>query len=193
MVTVEFGGTEVPAPGLVLHTVPAEKPAESELEQGTAVTRNPSFLSCVVASAWLRPTTPGTLVPPPDTTIVTVLPLATWAPPWGFCRITVPACAVEFGSFLALTSKPALSSCVVAAVADSPSTDGTVTLPAPVETSSVTVLFFATWVPADGLVLITSFLGTVVEGARVTRGIRCAFTMSCCALASGSPTTLGTA
>ena len=104
-----------------------------------------------------------------------------------------PEGCAELGALFSLTTKPRFCSWVMAAAAVSPTTLGTVTFPVPLETTSVTVLFLGTWVPADGLVLITSFLGTVVEGACVTRGIRCALTMSCCALASGSPTTLGTA
>ena len=76
---------------------------------------------CVVASAWLSPTTPGTLVPPPETKIVTVLPLAASVPAAGFCRATVLACGASSSALAcSLTVKPLSWSALVAVCSSLP-------------------------------------------------------------------------
>ncbi len=113
-------------------------------------------------------------------------------PPAGLCRTTWPEGAVEFGADFGSTTKPAACSWLVAVLWLSPTTLGTATFAAPVETNSLTVLFFATVVPNGGLVLITSPLGTVLEGWVTTWETRCAFAMSACAVFRGRLATFGT-
>ena len=88
-------------------------------------------------------------MPPPDTQMVTVLPGSSCVPPAGDCFTTVPAGLVEFASVLVTTWK--FCSWFWAVVSDSPTTDGILTLPGPLETFSVTTLFGATLVPNCGL------------------------------------------
>ena len=104
IVTEEPGASTVPAFGLILNTVPGVKP--SGAVSIWVFTVNPSFSSCCVASACDSPTTPGTLVPPPETKIVITLPLATLELAAGSCRTTWFCGAVELGADFSLTWKP---------------------------------------------------------------------------------------
>ena len=66
--------------------------------------------------------------------MVTVWPGATAVPAGGFSLVTVPCCAVEFGSVWTLTLRLAFSSLVVAALWFRFTTLGTATVPTPPDT-----------------------------------------------------------
>src|ERR1700733_207107 len=176
MVTVEPGVSTVPGEGLVCHTVPGLKSSPLGGFCFTGFTWKPSFSSCEVASAWDSPTTPGTLVPPPETKMVTVLPLASFVFGAGFCRTTVPCGCVELGAVFGTTMNPSPSRVLVAVSEFSPVTSGTETNAAPVDTNRSTLLFLAPFVPNGGLVLITSPLATVLEALLTAFGSRPAAT-----------------
>jgi len=81
----------------------------------------------------------------------------------------------------------------VAAVCVWPTTFGTATGAAPVETYSVTTVFAGTLLPSGGLDLITSPLLTLAFACWMTVERRCAAEICACACATGSPFTSGTA
>src|SRR6185295_7122097 len=83
---------------------------------------------------------------------------------------------------------------VVAAACVRPTTLGTATCGGPLETTSVTALPGATWVPAIGDWLITESFGTVVLVAVVTvPSVKFAPVIALVAAACVRPTTFGTA
>src|SRR5579862_137542 len=119
-----------------------------------------------------RPTTFGTLALP-ETKIVTLDPGATLVPPTGLWFTTVPDGWVDVGSVLTTTWKPSFCSTDWAEFSCLPSTLGTVTGAAPVETYSVTVVFAATTLPSAGLDLMTRPLATLELGWLISAGTRC--------------------
>src|SRR5580658_2944263 len=119
-----------------------------------------------------RPTTFGTLALP-DTKMVTFDPGAMLVPPTGVWFTTVPDGSVDVVSVLTMTWKPSFCSTVWAAFSCLPSTLGTVTGAAPVETYSVTTVFAATTLPSAGLDLMTRPLATPELGWKARLGTRC--------------------
>jgi len=96
--------------------------------------------------------------------MVTVEPAAILAGGAGLWLITWPIGADEVGSGLALTWKPAFCRVDIAAVSCWPTTLGTATGAAPVDTYNVTTVFAETLLPSAGLDLITRPLVTLELG-----------------------------
>ena len=103
----------------------------------------------------------GSAVRPLQVVRVTVEPGGA-VPPLGLWLTTVPEAAVEVGSVLTETWKPLPSRVFWAAVSCWPTTYGTETGAAPVDTYSVTRVFAATLLPCGGLELITRPLPTLL-------------------------------
>src|ERR1700730_15529772 len=156
MVTVEPFAA-VPLPGTWLKTCPLvywDGP-----DPCWALTWKPAWVRIWLAVAWESPMTEGTETAPPETVMVTVEPGG--AVPWlGLWAVTWPSGADEVGSFFTAVLKPAFCSADAAAVSCWPTTFGTLTGAAPVETYSVTTVFAGTLLPSWGLDLITSPLVT---------------------------------
>ena len=92
------------------------------------------------------PITEGTGTAPPETVIVTVEPGGA-VPPLGLWLTTVPEGWVDVGSDLTETLNPLACSAAAAVLSCWPTTLGTATGAAPVETYSVTRVFAATLLP----------------------------------------------
>ena len=110
-------------------------------------------------------------------------------PPLGLWLITVPDGCVEVGSGLTETWKPLAWSSFWATVSCWPTTEGTATGAAPVETYSVTRVFAATLLPCAGLESITQPFWTLLLGSSTTTERRFWAAISCLATATGSART----
>src|SRR5262249_1715848 len=135
----------------------------------------------------------GTRFPFGGTKIVTVLPTLALVPAGGSCLATVLGGAVELLAVWVLTRNPAAFSLAVASLTESCLTLGTCTFFGPVDTTRTTWVPAGTTFPLGGVVLITMPVGTVALGCFCTVYFSPAAVISCCALASGSPVTCGTA
>src|SRR3954447_20223339 len=92
------------------------------------------------------------------------------------------------------TERPTLVIAVDAAACVRPTTFGTVTCGGPDDTTSATALPVATWVPAEGVWLITDPTGTIVlDTVVMAPAVRPAVVIAVVAPACVRPTTLGTA
>ena len=120
-------------------------------------------------------------------------PGCTMAPPPGLWFTTVPAGWVDVVSCCVDTLKPAFCSSVSAADCCLPSTLGTLTLPGPDETYSVTRVSAGTLLPSGGFDLITKPSLMLAFGWLMTVERRCWALICACAVATGSPFTSGTA
>src|SRR5580704_13485064 len=189
MVTVEPFAA-LPLPGTWLKTVPLGYWAGPD--PCWTLTWKPAWVRIWLAVAWESPTTDGTVTAPPETVMITVDPGG--AVPWlGLWAVTWPSGADEVGSFLTWALKPAVCSADSAAVSDWPTTFGTATGAAPLETNKVTTVFAGTLLPSGGLELITRPCLTPDEAWSTTVERRCWAWICCCACATGSPFTSGTA
>ena len=161
-------------------TVPTVRPAEVRVDAAA---------DCVV------PTTFGTVTgcTPSDTTRFTALPGATCAPADGDWLITWPAGTVLlYCSLTVPTVRPATASVSSATERWSPTTSGTDTSSAPIETVSATGLPSGTSVLAAGVWSITSSAGTVLLYAYETRTEKPELPSVVVAFASVWPVTSGT-
>src|SRR5215475_6711566 len=101
----------------------------------------------------------------------TELPFSTTLPAAGSWPVTVSTGLLD-GTGYAFGLSPALTSALIAASRFWPITLGTATVGGPFETTSWTVWFFCTFVPASGLWLMTVPLGTSVLDWWETLGTR---------------------
>src|SRR5437660_12404361 len=154
---------------------------------------NPASPSLAIATSTFNPITEGTMDPPGDTKIVTVLPNLAFEPAGGSCLTTVLGGAFVLVEVCWLTWNPAARSVAVACVTDSCLTGGTVTCFGPLDTTRTTWLPAGTTFPFGGLVLITMFLGVVALGCFCTVYFSPAAVISCSAWVSVCPFTCGTA
>src|SRR5580704_6758654 len=148
----------VPLAGTWLKTVPLAYWAGPD--PCWTLTWKPAVVRTWVAVCWDSPTTDGTVTAPPEAVMVTVEPGGA-VPPFGLWLVTWPVGADEVGSELALTWKPRACNADWAAASCWPTTFGTATGAAPVETYSVTSVFAGTLLPSCGLDLITRPLLTL--------------------------------
>jgi len=192
--TAEPELTLVPALGLSLITLPDA--TVELLAVVTVPTTSPAPVMAVVAAAWVSPTTLGTetCAVPVETTRLTAEPELTLVPALGLSLITLPDATVELLCWVTVpTASPAPVMAVVAAAWVSPTTLGTETCAAPVETTRLTAEPELTLEPALGLSLITSPDATVELLCWVTVPTTSpAPVMAVVAAAWVSPTTLGT-
>src|SRR5580704_8095534 len=165
MVTVVPGACVVLPLGFCCQTLPGVVPAGPTVV--CTLTLKPALCSDVCALCSLRPTTGGT-VAAPETKMVTLDPGSTSVVPTGLWFTTVPEGWVDVVSCWTKTVKPSFCKVVAAALSCLPSTLGTATLPGPVETNNVTVVFAATLLPSAGLDLITRPLLTLEFGWVIT-------------------------
>src|ERR1035438_5919741 len=145
MVTLDPLARLVLAAGCCAKTVP--DPYCAGPDPCWTFTWNPAALRIVVAVCWESPTTGGTVTAPPDTVMVTVEP-GRAVPVLGLWLRTRPAAWVEVGSGLTSTLKPAFCRVVSAPVSCWPTTFGTATGAAPLETYSVTTVLAGTLLPS---------------------------------------------
>src|SRR5258708_4636454 len=129
---------------------------------------NPALPSLASATSMLSPITAGTMDPPGEMKIVTVLPALAFVPAVGLCLATVFAGAFELLSVWTLTWNPAAFRVVVACDTASCLTSGTAVIFGPVDTTMTTSLPAGTTFPLGGLVLITMLLGTEALGCLCT-------------------------
>jgi hypothetical protein len=186
--------TCIPLAGFWLMTNPAATVVLDAIVTVPSV--RPTFIKFVIAEACVSPTTEGTMTctGPVETTRLTALPGATCVPPTGFWLMTDPAGTVELAAVETLpTVSPMFVNVVVAAACVAPTTEGTVTIRGPEETTRLTALPAATGVPLVGFWLMTSPAATVVLDAVVTvPTVRPAFVKVVVAAACVAPTTEGT-
>ena len=125
---------------------------------------------------------------------MTALPAATWLPPVGLWLITVLIGAVALGWVVTVpTARPAPVICDCAVACVCATTFGTLTVCGPEETTRLTALPAATWVPPVGLWLITVLIGAVALGWVVTVPTARPAPVICdCAVACVCATTFGT-
>src|SRR5260370_16846404 len=185
MMTVEPFAA-LPDPGTWLKTVPFGYWAEPD--PCWLMTCTPAWVRIWVAVPWESATTEGTGTAPPDTVMVTVEPGGA-VPALGLWVIAWPVGRLEVGSDLTLTLKPLPCRTEVAAVCVWPTTFGTATGAAPVETYSVTTVFAETLLPSGGLDLITIPLVTLAFACWMTVERRCAAQIFASPPAPGSPFT----
>src|SRR5438067_1855928 len=157
-------------------------------------TASPAFLSAASAALRDSPRTSGTRTGagPLETFTSTTLPACSSVPAGGSVPITRPALIVELGCELLLGMKPATFSRARACVADSPSTEGSATMPGPVEITILTCPACLSVRPARGDWLETSPLGTVALEASEGTGVSPARLSVVMALCSERPVTRGT-
>src|SRR5690606_35903940 len=150
MLTVLPGSRRSPALGLWLRTRPSW-PGLLTTSSLTLATR-PAPSIWPIAFSSLRPSTDGTVTceGPDETTIVTVEPGSSSDPGPGLVLMTRPASTSEDDCGWTLTVNPALSSAARASPSVWPVTSGTATVPAPLDTWTVTAVPGGTSCPAGG-------------------------------------------
>src|SRR5437588_502472 len=165
----------------------------------STITRNPAerkvpaavVVPTVVAVVVVVPTVVVEGPAPVETFSVTFEPLSTSFPAAGFCATTTPAGFVE-GTLCNAGFRPTPVKAVTAAPCDWPTTCGTTTGLAPLETFRFTVVPRTAVTPATGDCSTTTPFGRD-DATRLTALVNPADVSFCCASASGSDVTSGTA
>src|ERR1700760_2323228 len=191
MVTVAPFGAEAFPVGVCWNTSPGVALALACSVFGS--TLNPAPCRIVWAVEVVSPMTLGTVIPPPDTERVTLLPGFTTVFWVGLCLVTVPAGSVEAVSGTWLTISPLACRALAAVLAFSPTTLGMVIFCGPAETYRVTTVSAFSLLPWAGLDLMTMFFLTLELDWGTTVDFRCAAAISFCAWVTCRPLTRGTA
>jgi hypothetical protein len=162
----------------------------------TVSTTRPAPVIDAIAAACVRPTTLGTATGagPVLTEIFTADPVATFVPATGLSAITLPEGMVELLAVVTLPmTRPAIAIALVATACVAPTTFGTSTFAAPLDTTKLTAEPDATLVPGAGLSEITIPEAIVALDCVVTvLTARPAPVIALIAAACVAPTTFGT-